>query len=188
VISGILASCEVHEEPDQTTDIVYRQLENAHAGYNQPVAVDMDNDGDIEFGFTTALVAGQGVTHLQFRIHPVYGNQALVTQYDVTPLEKDSEIGPDALFRKLDLEALVIKTITDNSIVWNGPWEDGREAYIGVCFFRLGDLQHPGPERSYGWLRVSFNKNLEKVIVHDLAYSSIPEKGLKAGQKNSKIN
>lgn len=52
-----------------------------------------------------------------------------------------------------------------------------------IYFFLSDDLQAPGLERYSGWIRSSFNKALEKLIIYDQAYMSIPDRGIKAGVK-----
>lgn len=168
-------------EFSKQSNIIYKNLNDGKSGYNQSFAIDIDSNGFDDYAFTAGLLANDIGDHLQFRLVPLKANRTATTNYEVTLFQKDQSIEPTTLFQKLDIEPLVTKTITATTVVWSGEWAEVSNQYIGICFFLSDDLQAPGPEKYYGWIRVSFNKALEKIIIHDMAYMNIPDTGIKAG-------
>ncbi len=165
-------SCE--EEEVVPPMIRYTNLNNATAGELKSFSLDIDTDGDSEFLFTTALAANALGDYRQFVITAPRTNQVFEIAGRAGVLEAGQEIAPGNPFEK-NVQPLVTKRITNSGISWAGDWKDVRNKYIGIRF-RLRDQEY-----YYGWIRVSFDKSAEQLILHDFAYQKKVNTGLKAG-------
>lgn len=188
VIAVCFISCQSEDaDPDLQTPnppiekIVYRELGNQRLAYNSPVYLDVNQDSKIDFVFTSAFLGGGVPHHLQYKLFPANGNQTLISELDVALLHEGDPIGPERVFEKLNIEPMVVKTITEDHIEWSGLWLDIHHQYIGINFTVINEQGNTG--RCYGWIRVSFNRALEQLIIHDLAYAIKPGEKIVAGQK-----
>jgi len=167
-------SCEEREL--QPPAILYTNLNNVIAGQNKSFSLDIDQDGDSEFLFTTLLAADNLGDHLQFVIYPARANQVFEIAGRVGVLETDQQIAPGNPFDK-NVQPMVVKRITNSTISWSGDWKDVSNKFIGIRF-NLHDKGY-----YYGWIRVSFDLTSEQFIVHDFAYRTAVNTEIMAGVK-----
>jgi len=167
-------SCE--EEELLPPSIIYTNLNNITASQSKSFGLDIDQDGDSEFLFTTTLVADDLGDQLQFVIYPARANQVFETAGRVGVLEAAHQIAPGNPFDK-NVKPMVIKTITNSAISWSGDWKEVSSKFIGIRF-NLGDSGY-----YYGWIRVSFDLATEQFIIHDYAYQTTVDIEIMAGVK-----
>lgn len=156
--------------------ISYTNLNNVTASQSKSFGLDIDQDGDSEFLFTTLLDADDLGDHLQFVIYPARANQVFEIAGRVGVLDEDEEIAPGNPFDKI-VRPMVVKTITNTSTSWSGDWKEVSSKFIGIRF-NFGDKGY-----YYGWIRVSFDQATEQFIIHDLAYQTTLNAEIKAGVK-----
>jgi hypothetical protein len=167
-------SCQVDDSKPAL--ISYVNLNDATASQAKSFSMDIDKDGDTEFLFTTVLAADAGGDYRQFVISPARENQVFEIAGRVGVLEADQEIAPGNPFDK-NVQPMVVKTISNSGTSWIGDWKDVRNRFIGIRF-RLRDQGY-----HYGWIRVSFDKEAEQLILHDFAYRNITDMGIQAGRQ-----
>jgi len=168
------ASCEQDEGVQPS--IKYIDLNDITAGQSQSFSLDIDKDGDTEFLFTTLLTEDQSGDQRQFIILPARANQVFEITGRVGVLRAGQEIAPGNPFDK-NLQPMIVKSITDGSVTWSGDWKDVDSKFIGIRF-RLTDQEY-----YYGWIRISFDQANEQFIIHDFAYRTTLNIGIKAGAK-----
>jgi len=156
--------------------IKYTNLNDMKASQSQSFSLDIDGDGATEFLFTTLLVADQSGDKRQFIISPARANQVFEIAGGVGVLKAGQEIALGNSFNK-NLEPMVVKSIADASVSWSGDWKDVNNKFIGIRF-RLTDQEY-----YYGWIRISFDQSNEQFIIHDFAYCTKLNLGIKAGAK-----
>lgn len=169
-----LQSCGNVSEPELET-IVYINLGDIQIGYYKSFSLDIDFDEDAEFYFSTLFVADAIGDHLSFRMSPRRLNQAYGIDNQLIVLNKGEQIRTsDSFFR--DLHPLTVKTITQNESYWSGDWMNADHNYAGIRFRLKGQGYH------YGWLRISVDQVNGVMIIHDMAYNSIENSGINAGE------
>jgi hypothetical protein len=170
----LLQGCSSVNEPDLET-IVYIDLGDVKIGYNQTFIMDIDADGNAEFFSSTLLIANEVGDHLNFLISPYRYSQVQGNDNRMAILNESEQIKEGNLFFK-DLHPLAVKTITQNESYWSGEWMNAERNYAGIRFRLKGQGYH------YGWVRMSVDKVNDVLIIHDMAYHSIQNSGIKAGE------
>lgn len=165
-------SCQ--EEDTKPALISYVNLNDATASQAKSISLDIDQDGDTDYLFTTVLTADAAGDYRQFVISPARENQVFEIAGRVGVLEAGQEIAPGNPFDK-NVQPMVVKRITNTATSWSGDWKDVSNRYIGIRF-KLRDQRY-----HYGWIRFSFDKESERMVIHDLAYRTTVDKGIKAG-------
>lgn len=173
-IITFFVSCEQDESVQ--LPIKYVDLKDTPASQDQSFGLDIDGDGDTEFLFTTRLTADQSGDQLQFIITPSQANQVFELSKRVGVLESGQEIAPGNPFDK-SLEPMAVKLITNEGTTWIGDWKEANNKFIGIRFTLLDQKYY------YGWIRVSFNQTHEQFVIHDFAYRTSLNVGIKAGFK-----
>jgi|SRR5690606_4330727 hypothetical protein len=146
-----------------TNRIVFVDLHDGKAGYNQAFPLDIDEDGVHEFVFNATLMADPIGDHLRFTLVSRLNNEVAGENSNIKVLSANQPIGSTLTF-DYDTEVLVIKTTTAEGVTWWGNWQGVQNRYIGIRF-RLKGTEY------YGWLRVSVDQANEHVVIHDMAYS-----------------
>lgn len=167
-------SCQEEELPPPS--IIYTNLNNVTASQNKSFSLDIDQDGDSEFLFTTLLAADDLGDHLQFVIYPARANQVFEIAGRVGVLENDHKIAPGNPFDK-NVKPMVVKTIATTTARWSGDWKEVSNKFIGIRF----NIRDKG--YYYGWIRVSFDLTTEQFIIHDFAYRISVNTEIMAGIK-----
>ena len=174
LISGLLILIAGCSEDKLRSDITYIDLTDANVGYNDPYYLDIDTDGESEFVLNTSLIADAVGDHLQFRIFPRFSNGVVGAADSVAVLPDGELIGADAPPDKSN-QILAVKVTTHDRISWQGAWHTVQNRYAGIRF-KLANSDY-----YYGWVRISVDTGIEKVIVHDMAYCHIAGSRIKAG-------
>lgn len=180
VLIVLVSACrdeEVRPEPS----IVHRDLHEVKAGYLTPFLLDVDLDGTFDYSFSVSLIGSSGSEERHFRMVPLWSNRALVANDDVIPLDEGAEVAVYKHFAKF-VESLAVKTTASGVISWSGNWKDASGKFVGLDF--KGNDGHS----YFGWVRLSFSQNEEKIIVHELAYSRPSQSMIKAGQTEADQN
>lgn len=172
----ILSFLSCQDEEFLPPAIIYTNLNDVTASQNKSFNLDIDQDGDSEFLFTTTLVADDLGDQLQFVIYPARANQVFEIAGRVGVLDNDQQIAPGNPFDK-NVQPMVIKRITNSTISWSGDWQDANSKFIGMRF-KLGDKGY-----YYGWIRVSFDLTTEQFTLHDFAYRTTVDTEIMAGVK-----
>jgi len=156
--------------------ILYTNLNDVTASQNKSFSLDINQDGDSEFLFTTTLAADDLGEQLQFVIYPARANQVFEIAGRVGVLNNDQQIAPGNPFDK-NVEPMVVKTIATTTASWSGDWKEVSNKFIGIRF----NLRDKG--YYYGWIRVSFDLTSEQFIIHDFAYRTVLDTEIMAGIK-----
>lgn len=156
--------------------INYVNLNDATASQAKSFSLDIDQDGDTEFLFTTVLAADATGDLRQFVISPARENQVFEIAGRVGVLEAGQEIAPGNPFDK-NVQPMVVKRISNTATSWSGDWKDADNRFVGIRF-KLNDQGY-----HYGWIRVSFDKEAERMVIHDFAYRTTVDSKIAAGLK-----
>ncbi len=153
--------------------VIYKNLNDVRAGYNQPFSLDINDDGIGEYLFTVSLIGtAQGVeTH--FKVYPTRGNRLFASDGVPVMIPEGNNIEGQSFTKWV--ESMVIKTSIGENTEWSGDWKNAKHLFAGIQF-QLED----NPYR-YGWLRLSFDQAGEQFVIHDLAFENAPGKPIKAG-------
>jgi hypothetical protein len=169
-----ISACEDTGSVNPPADmILYKNLNDVRAGYNQPFSLDINNDGISEYVFVTSLIGTNEGFETHFKIYPVRSNRLFVSNLIPSIVPEGNAIEGQS-FSKF-VEPMVIKTTIGEGTTLLGDWKDAQNFYAGIQF-QLGN----DPYR-YGWLRLSFDQVNEQFVIHDLAYENFPGKAIKAG-------
>lgn len=164
------------EESVQPDKIIYQNLGNTFADYNNPFRLDANNDGQDDFIFSTSLLSDGNGTHLQFTFYPAFANHAYVSNESAVVLAKAFPITPALPYTKRN-EPLATKTINSTTTSWHGDWVNANKQYLGIRIKSSGnDLDF-----HYGWICISFDKQNERILIHDFAYQTQVNTEIKAG-------
>ncbi len=154
-----------------------------------PITLDMNEDGLEDFRIFTELIADDQGDHLYVGIKPIGPNQIksgpvinenflnmglLISENLDSTIDENLEANQNWIS---DPGALVKRnTFTNGEIQYEGNWSENNQI--------LG-IQNKGDGFTYfGWLRINFDKETEKVTLVDYAYESISNQPIKAGQKS----
>lgn len=155
-----------------------------------PIALDIEADGTVDYTVFVQLTANSEGDHLYAGINPIGTNliksgpsneeQFLNMGFLVTETKYallDSNLSPNQQWT-YDHSTLVIRhTKMDNSVwfVWyEGGWNDESEQIVAI--------QHSAEGKYYmGWLRLKFNRTDETITLIDYAYNIIENSYIIAG-------
>ncbi len=174
VIALTLTSCR-EDEPSPFSEIIYTNLGNRTVAYNQSQTIDLDNEGQPELSFSVMLAQENGINQLQYRVYALRANKVFEVAGRALKMSEGQMIEPGNPFDK-NVAPLVTRLESNGSITWQGDWLEANRGYLGFQF-QLAD-----GETRYGWVRMSFDRTTEKLILHDVAYNQRPQNGLAAGQ------
>jgi hypothetical protein len=97
--------------------VVYKNLHDVRAGYNQTFLLDIDEDGVAEYSFTASLIGTQQGVETHFKVYPSRGNRILASEGFPVIVQEGSNIGGDS-FTKF-VEPMVIKVTDGNTTTWS---------------------------------------------------------------------
>ena len=186
--SLLLFGCDKDNEKIEPIDSIVYKLDGRSVKYGDsfPIALDMTEDGQVDFTIFVELTANSNGDRLYAGINPIGANliKSGPPNYEnflsmgllvaETPGKTiDSGIGQNQIWTS-DHNALVIRNAFSNGEVsYEGSWTDS-EQMVGV--------QHIIGESIYfGWIRIKFDKATEIVTLIDYAFNSIPSQEIKAG-------
>lgn len=166
-------SCQ-EDEQQLLNPVKARTLSGATAGSNQSYGLDVNEDGETDFLFTTTLNEVNDLIEEHFKVYPARANAIFDVGSTAGNLEEGTTIGPGNPFDK-NVNALVIKRFGNPAISWTGPWLNITNGIIG---FRLQHLE----KNYYGWVRVGFNQQNETLTITEVAYNTRPDSPVRAGR------
>ena len=145
--------------------------------------VDINKDGSYDFVFSTLLVGDPLYQHdkIQFFIMGAQYTYFLMGPDETSPIYNKSEIIPISnqgqhTWYDISWEKLAEKIIPETgSFFWNGQWKNVSNKYFGFQLKKNDKLYN-------GWIKMSFNTQEEKLIVHGLAISKIAGRDVIAGE------
>jgi hypothetical protein len=169
-----LSSCEEENTLPQN-EIIYINLSDRAVAYNQSQTIDLDNEGQPELSFSVILAQENGTNQLQYRVYALRSNKVFEVAGRALKMAEGQMIEPGNPFDK-NVAPLVSRIESNGAITWQGDWLDANRGFLGFQF-QLSD----GLTR-YGWVRMSFDRATEKLILHDVAYRQQAQVGIAAGQ------
>lgn len=174
ILSVFLLGC-TEESVKPVIEIEHRSID-ALVGYNESYALDVDQDGETDFLFTTSLFEEDDIVHLAYSIYPARANGVLSLATRVANLPAETSIGNGNPFEK-NVDPMVFKIYEVEGESWKGDWANVEEGFIG---FRLQrDMKY-----YYGWIKVGFNGTEEKLVVTEMAYHATADQSILAGVKD----
>ncbi len=174
LISYFISSCQQDEIVQPA--IRYVNLSGAITNHEQSYHLDIDQDGDTDFLFTTVFLTDELGAQYQFLVYPSRANQVFEIAGRVGVLAAMQEIAPGNPFDS-KVQPMVVKSITADGITWMGDWKDATNQYVGIRFTLQDQAYY------YGWIRVSFDRLKEQLIIHDFAYRTVVNSKIEAGDK-----
>lgn len=189
----LLGACkkEDNEPPADTGNIVYQKIDST-LGYQQHVTLKIDNDSISDMLLGSSLVMHNNKPHLYLyaatnsktlnKILVKQGNIEAVNGYWSEPLSAGETIESNTeeqyLWTRIPHKALLADiTTTGNTTTFNGTWKNLQKHYMGIQLV-INNQKH------FGWICISHQNNTEILTIHDLAYNSIADQPIKAGQKS----
>jgi len=193
ILSGVLiiSGCKEDEVMVPTNTIIYKlDGRTVKLGDPRPIAVDLSEDGLVDFTLFVELTANSQGDRLYAGMNPIGAN--LIKSgpaIDENFLNMGLLVAemPDA---KIDFHvdssqqwtaefgALVIRnTATTGNVHYEGNWADSAQM-VGIQHIINGSVH-------FGWLRIKFDKMTEIVTLMDYAYDTIANQPIKAGAKSN---
>lgn len=176
-------ACNKEDElkPEQPT-MQYTNLQNAEVRFNEFKNVDMDGDGKNDFLFQTLLVGDPILKRdrKQFYAFSKIGTYLLVDAQEQAPVLNSGDAIMvnnylSAEWYEIAATVLAEKIIEENgSSHWEGAWKNTTHRYLPVQVAKNG-------LRYTGWIELSFDAELEKIILHRAAISTVAQTDSKAG-------
>ncbi|MGN6541368.1 MAG: hypothetical protein ACTHKY_11220 [Ginsengibacter sp.] len=162
--------------------MLYTDLDNKTVGFNESYSIDLNKDGVTDVRFHTLLV-GDPISKQDKRKYlvtskincllPINSNEnaPLLYKGEAVPLENFSGYTWYGI-AQIEL-AQKVTGITGNPF-WEGMWKSCNHNYLPVQV-KLDN------QRFNGWVELTFDTNIEKVILHRAAISKLPESEVIAG-------
>lgn len=188
MLALLLSGCQDDNDPvaiDNT--IVYKTDGRTNQyGYPNPIALDINEDGIMDFVLFIELTANSMGDRLYAGINPL-GANLMKSGY---PIDENflsmgfivSEVPGALIDAKLadnqiwytDHAALVIRnTPTTGTVFYEGGWQQ-EDQILAIQFFTNQDVH-------FGWLRVNFDKTTEVLTLVDFAYNTVADQPIRAG-------
>jgi hypothetical protein len=188
LLTTLGTSCR-DEEPALPKNIIYApDGRSVMAGEPDPIFLDMNGDGTVDFTVFVELTANTSGDHLYAGINPIgphliksgppeddrFLNMGfLVAEVPGTTI--DESLGPEERWSG-DHGTLVIRHTPTTGAVWyEGDWSPDSAQIVGIQLMI-------GGEAHYGWLRLRFDKSTERLTLVDHAHVETAELPLKAGE------
>jgi len=194
----LLNSCKTEKEEVLDVEIStgkysYKALNTSvdSLQYNNPLLLDLNGDGTIDFYLTSVLIEENDQPYLYLLLNRKTPNlnKALVRQGEElginglwgVPLDAGVKIEEDAQAGKIwsadqTKTALLNLSDTGTSKVFGGEWLNKKDKYLGLKFIISGQYH-------YGWIRISHTQNEAKLAILDYAYNKLPGEPIRAGEK-----
>lgn len=193
VLSGVLflAGCKEEEVMEPINSIVYKlDGRTVKLGDPRPIAVDLSEDGLVDFTIFVELTANSQGDRLYAGMNPLGPNliksgPAIDTNFlnmgllvaEMPGAVIDSHVDSSQLWTP-EFGALVIRnTSTTGNVHYEGSWADS-EQMVGIQHIINGAVH-------FGWLRIKFDKMTEIVTLMDYAYDTTANQPIKAGAKSN---
>jgi hypothetical protein len=168
-------------------EIIYTPT-NVGIGPSGTYSLDLTGDGTTDFMFLASWHTSTSVFWGGLFVGPAQAGNAIAD--DAAALRAGYLIGPDTKWSSQSL--MEMARGHHSSSPWRstcgGPWKDKRNRYLGLKFMISGEIH-------YGWARLTETCGKGKysryggensAVLTGYAYETVPNQGLKAGQKKEK--
>jgi hypothetical protein len=177
------------EEP-VSENIVYGKL-NATLGYNKPFLLDANEDGVVDFTFSSVLIEADNKPYLYLfastksdsgnKLLVQKGPELIINGLYTPALEKNDVIGSiipnEVMWTDIQQKGLLLGVSkTDNTKDQYGLWINKTDKYLGILL-KINNKSH------YGWIKLSHDSVKDEIIASGFAYSKLPDVDILAGQK-----
>ena len=160
----------------QTTNIIYIDITDSTYTEDGTYMLDLDNDASVDFEINLHVTTTSA--QVKFMTEPGTVNEAAIT----FPLTSSGNNLPLALNANDSVNDKLHWVHAGNMYLVNlggganeGNWKGKTNKYIPLR------LNKGINDTLYGWVRLSVPLNGKTVTIHDYAYDSIPNQGIKAG-------
>jgi hypothetical protein len=176
-------SCNKQVDPlPEPLQMQYTDLHNAEVKSNRFVSVDIDADGKNDFLFQTLLVGDALLKRdrFQFYAYSKIGTYLLIDAQEQTPVLNAGDAILIHNFRAAEwyevAATVLAEKITEESGTthWEGAWKSTAHHYLPVQIMKVNS-------RYTGWIELSFNTEMEMLVLHRAAISTVAQKDSKAG-------
>lgn len=159
----------------------YRDLLNTEVKFGDFYRLDINNDGSIDFAFSTLLVGDPILQRDRKQYYAVSGaNTCLLNDSeDQSPvlIKNESISSPYDGYQWFEVSAIVlaekIVPVTGSSF-WQGLWLQATHRYLPVKVKKNDAFYH-------GWIELTFDMNEEKIILHKTGICTVAGVTIKAG-------
>jgi hypothetical protein len=181
----VLASCDKETCIEQPTDpvhpaMIYKDLSDAVVKYGMGQAIDVDNDGSIDFRFRVELVGDPILQRdrMQFQATSTIKRNLLNDADDQSPMLQKNElikpVFPGYTWYEISSILLVEKITTLTTTYWQGRWKEAAHHYLPIQVEKSGHLYQ-------GWIEISFDQQNERLLIHRSAICKVEDVEVKAG-------
>ncbi|MFC4723525.1 hypothetical protein ACFO5O_14410 [Geojedonia litorea] len=187
----VTACKEEDDAPAQSNTIIYKlDGRSVKLGDQLPIAVDLSEDGQVDFAIFVELTANSQGDRLYAGVNPIGENliksgPAIDTNFLnmgllIAELEGeriDFNLNSNQRWTS-DHSALVIRnTLNNGETSYEGNWANSKQI-VGIQN-RINEAVY------FGWLRIEFDKQTEIVTLIDYAYNHIKNESIFAGAKSN---
>lgn len=151
------------------------------------LTIDVNKDGVIDYSFFLQLAADSKGDHLYAGVNPVYGSfvkanapndDRFLNMGNVIAFAQGVKLKENDQQGQLwteDHSVLAIRHTYTDGISYECDWGTGTAKILAIKLTAKG-------ETYYGWIRLVFNKTNENLTVVDLAWNTVPNQEIKAGE------
>ncbi len=185
VLAGVLfSSCRKKDIVlPAPAEMNYVNFNDRVVAYQQPsVILDIDNNNENDLGFGVLLVGDPLLQQdkRQFRVSSGIYTKLTVNSNEETPvMEKGETVFLSSFngYNWFEVSSIIlvqrIEGVT-GSVFWTGNWKTASRKYLAFQLLK-------NSERYNGWIELSVDIAQGKIILHQAAYSKLPEKNIRAG-------
>lgn len=173
----LISACGDHS----SSPIEHMDLNDTSFTYLKPFSLDVDHDGMNDFNFTTALYAGSGESQINFLISSLGQHRvALDTVTEKIPVYTEGDVIGATLPFHQQWDALASylgekRYYGSTDSVWFGDFVRADQPYVAFSLYK-------NVEPYFGWIQLTFDTVQARVILHEYAYRTEPNRAIKAGE------
>lgn len=168
--------------PNVSYKVINKKL---HASHVEPMNLDVNGDGTIDFSYFMQYVVLDGNVNLYTGVNPVFGG---ATSAGVPNDNEFLNMGGIHSFAIKNVIKASTDWTSDHAFLANrresptgnrtylGDWGSGQEKIMALRFQSQGNAH-------YGWARLRFDKVTEELILIDVAWNTIAEQQIEAGAR-----
>lgn len=186
-------SCKKQQAQAPSTEIRYKLVNRTlKAADTRPLAIDINEDGRIDYSFFAQYVVLSNQVHLYTGVSPINDNstkmgepddQHYLNMGDAAPVPIGTQVKDNLMPSKpwsSEFAYLAVRTEHSNGTKsYQGAWGDGNPQLLPLRI-SVNDSIY------YGWARVLFNKATEELTLIDYAWNRTKGQTITAGQNSIK--
>lgn len=183
----VLPGCQDDPVPGPDTVIYKTDGRSLRYGDPLPIALDLSEDGQVDFTIFLELTANSQGDRLYAGVNPIGASliksgPAIAENFlsmghlvrETPGAVIDSDPGVDRRWTG-DHSALAIKnTLTGGGNTYEGEWDDDAAGIVGI-------QNAVGGSYYFGWLRIHFDREAERITLIDFAYDTTAGRPIRAG-------